>query len=400
MAYERKKGEAGGWIIIGIIIMMIAGVIFAGRFFKNEEKIKSAFNNGKIISFVVSGINSQKLVKGCFAFFFNSASNRVTVVSILPKTYIKFGKNNYHTIEESLVKKISYDTFKESISGLLGMSIDYYIFIDKDNLVKLIDMIGGVEIFSDGVKNIEQNVNIPSGLTLLDGDKSVEYLSFYLPEDKESRYEQLSRNEKLIRGFLKLKDDFNEAFTEKIVTSLFYRLINTDMTVNDLKIFYGEIKKRFNEKKYDYSKGSESIVLYCDRKEDVPGYKYIYIPKKNGNWVRGELKDSIENLKKEFLPDDSTKIVLEILNGTEIIGLGARTKEYLATYGFDILEVGNAESNKMQNTVVIVRGSEQKAEKVADLIRCKRITKDEPYPDKKIDVTLILGLDFDGKEVK
>jgi polyisoprenyl-teichoic acid--peptidoglycan teichoic acid transferase len=397
--YEKKKGELGGWIIIGTIVLMIAGVVFAGRFFKSEEKLKTQFNKGGLVSFVVSGVNDQKLVKGCCAFFFNSKTNRITMVSVLPKTYIKFGKN-YSTIEEALVRKTNYDVFKESVSNLLGRQIDYYVFIEKENFMKLIDMIGGVEIYSDGIKNVDTDTNIPSGLTLLDGDKSIEYLSFNLPENLESRYEQLVRNEKYFSGFLKLKDDFMETFNEKIVLAYIYRLINTDMSENDMKILYGEIRKRFEKKITDYSKGSESLVLYCDKKEDVPGYKYIYIPKKSGDWVKGELKESIENLKKEFLPDDTNKISVEIQNGTEIVGLGVRTRDYLLTYGFDIFEVGNAENSKFQNTMVIVRNSEQKASKLADLIKCKRIVKGDPYPDKKIDVTLVLGKDFDGKEVK
>jgi anionic cell wall polymer biosynthesis LytR-Cps2A-Psr (LCP) family protein len=398
--YERKKGETTGWIIVGVIVLMIAGVVFAGRFFRSEEKLKSAFTNGRMISFVISGVNAQKKIKGCFAFFFNPKTNRVSIVSILPQTYIRFGKSNYLTIEDALIKKTGNDVFKDAISNLLGMPIDYYAFIDKDNFMKLIDMIGGVEIYSDGIKNVDTNTNIPSGLTLLDGDKSIEYLSFSLPERLESRYEQLARNEKFIRGFLRLKDDFAEAFNEKIMLDYLYRLVNTDMSVNDMKIFYSEIRKRFENKISDFSKGSEGIILYCDRKENVPGYKFIYIPKKSGEWVKGELKESIGNIRKEFLPDNTTKIVVEIQNGTDIVGLGVRTKDYLSTYGFDILEVGNADNSKMQNTVVIVRNSEQKASKLAELIKCKRITKGDPYPDKKIDVTLVLGRDFDGKEVK
>jgi hypothetical protein len=41
------------------------------------------------------------------------------------------------------------------------------------------------------------------------------------------------------------------------------------------------------------------------------------------------------------------------------------------------------------------------AKKVADLIRCTRIySKPDPLMDQAVDVTVILGKDFDGRYVK
>ena len=62
--------------------------------------------------------------------------------------------------------------------------------------------------------------------------------------------------------------------------------------------------------------------------------------------------------------------------------------------------MGNAESENYQNTLVIIRRNEQKAIKFADLIQCKKVIKAEEDYNKKVDLTLILGKDFDGQVVK
>ena len=71
-----------------------------------------------------------------------------------------------------------------------------------------------------------------------------------------------------------------------------------------------------------------------------------------------------------------------------------------------MVEVSNADSENYQNTIIIIRDSEQKAKKLGELIRCKEIvktvedTRSTKESNKKIDATLILGRDFDGRIVR
>jgi polyisoprenyl-teichoic acid--peptidoglycan teichoic acid transferase len=397
---EKKKGDFAGWIVIGIILAIIISAIIAAKFFRTEEKLKVSFRNGKIISFVIAGYNDDsKLIKGTLVALFNPTTNRVAIVSIPVKTYTDFGKKNFYTVEEALIKKINYEDFKIAIEKLINHKIDYYIFIEKNNFIKFVDMISGVEVFSPKIKNIEKKIDIPEGITLLDGDKSIEYLSYEVDNKQESTYDHLKRVQNVFRGMLTLKSDFLEDFNEPFILNYLSKTLNTNMTKNDVLIFYNEIKKRYSKNITDFSKGSENIILYCDKKT-IPNYDYILMPKKSGEWVKGEVKESLANLRTKIKIDESGQIFIEIQNGTDIVGLGIRTKKYLETFGFDISDVGNAENNSYPNTIVIIRNSEQKSLKLADLVKCKKVIKGEPYQDKKIDATLILGKDFDGRVVK
>jgi polyisoprenyl-teichoic acid--peptidoglycan teichoic acid transferase len=396
---DKKKGEIVGWLIIGFMICILLGIVIAAQFFRSEEKLEIEFRNGQIISFVIAGYNEDKIVKGVLAVFFNSSTNRIAIISIPVKTYLYFGKSVYYTIEESFTKKIGNDIFKSAIEKILNTRIDYYIYLDKNYFIKFIDMIGGVEVYSPKLKNVEMKVDIPDGLTLFDGDKAVEYLNFILDNKQESTYEHLKRVQNFFRGMLKLKSDFLDNINESIIVNYLYKIITTNLTKNDSLILFHEIKERYKKQVTDFSLGSENIILYCDKKS-IPGYDYILLPKKSGEWIKGEVKEGLANLNKKIKPDETNQIAIEVQNGTDIIGLGLRAKKYLETYGFNILEVLNADNNNYQKTVIITRNSEQKALKLAELIRCKQIVKGESYIDKKIDVTIILGKDFDGNVVK
>ena len=187
------------------------------------------------------------------------------------------------------------------------------------------DLIGGIEIYTTSIKDLEQNINIPSGLNLFDGDKTMEYISYVANDKIESGYDQLKRVQNFIRGVLKLKDDFLESYNQDIIKDYFYKNIITDIGEKDLIFLFEEIKRRFKNKITDFSRGSENIIVYCDRK-NLNENEYVLQPKKSGNWIKGELTEALNNLSKKITNDTDNKIVIEILNGTDIVGFALRTK--------------------------------------------------------------------------
>ncbi len=400
-SFARNRNNITGWIIIAGIFLIIIITVLAGNFFKKEEKIERKIKNGDTLSFLVAAYDDNEVIKGGFVVFFQTKTNRCAVVSILPKTYVSFGKNGYYTFEEALKKKISFKEIQTGISTLIGTDINYYMFIKKNDLVKLIDMNNGVEIYSDGIKLTALDVDIPPGTVLLDGDKAVEYLSFLDPNDKNTEYDQLKRIQTLLKGFLKLKPDFLEQFNREIISNYIYKLFNTNISLNEFQILYREIKnKKIKSGVSDYSMGMTSIILYCDKK-NIPGYDYIYLPKKSDQWFWKEVKDGVDSIKMDYSDEYSGTQSIEILNGTSTVGLASRAGDFLSGFGFNVLSVDNAEGNDFEHTVIISYGDELKAKRLSELIKCSRIVvKDENAENKKIDLTLILGKDFDGKIVR
>lgn len=399
-SYGRDQKVYTGWIIIAIIIVLLISTIFIGQFFKGEEKIKLAFKNGQIVSFLVFATGNENTVKGCFVLLFHTKTNRCSIITILPKTFINFGdKHGYYTIEEALTKNVSYEDCLESISKLIDYNINYYIFIEKSNLIKIIDIIGGVEIDSEGFKLPSLKINIPKGKILLDGDKSVEYLSFLIDNEDNYEYKHLKRIQDYLKGTLSLKKVFFEGLDEKLAVNYIYKIIKTNISTNEFLIIYNEIFKKFNDRIYDYSKGLKNIILYCDKKEAV-GYEFIYMPKKSGDWVKKEVLEAIGDLGIYLKDYDDQRMAIEILNGTDISGLASRARNYLLTYGFNIFEASNAERDDYENTMLIVYKNRQEVKKLADLINCKKIVLSEEPSEKNVDLTLILGKDFDGRIVR
>ncbi len=193
-AFSNNNKEYAGWILIGFIILIIMGTIYLGYFFRGEEKIKLAFKNGSTLSFFVAGVNKDNSIKGGAVIFFQTKTNRITVVSILPKTYIFINdKHGYMTLEDALNKKVILEDITASIAKLIGHEINYYFFINRNNFEKLIDIFEGVDIDSEEYKYPTLKVNIPAGKKTLDGDKSIEFLSFIKDDEPNFEYKQLKK---------------------------------------------------------------------------------------------------------------------------------------------------------------------------------------------------------------
>ena len=100
-----------------------------------------------------------------------------------------------------------------------------------------------------------------------------------------------------------------------------------------------------------------------------------------------------------------------MLNGAGVPGLAGRTAELIRGFGYDVINVGNADSADYAFTEIIDRSNfSGEAEKFAGLINCKRVmtvNEEKPFEegivmpledyDYKADFTLILGRDFNGR---
>jgi len=398
---DKNKGDVIALLLIVVVFLLIGGIFYASQFFKAEEKLKIALDNGQIISFCFANYNENREITKTLVLFYSANTNKVSIVSILPKTYISFNRNSsdYMTIEEAFNKRVTNNEFKDAIGKFLGTKIDYYVYMDNESFIKFIDILEGVEIQNrETINDAHQNVYISSGDVLFNGDKALEYASYIKDDKLESYYQHLNKIQDIVKGLLRIKENFGGDFNEQGISNYIQKLIITNLTQEDIKIIYNEIKKRFENGIIDFSRGIIEIIVYCDRK-NIENGNYILQPKNSGSWIKGEILEAISDLKKEEKIENS-KLVIEIKNGTSIVGLALRTKKHLESFGIKVTETSNADSENYQNTIIIVRDSEQKSRKLGDLIHCKKIVKTTEESNKKIDATLILGKDFDGKIVR
>lgn len=91
--------------------------------------------------------------------------------------------------------------------------------------------------------------------------------------------------------------------------------------------------------------------------------------------------------------DAGERILVEVLNGTQVDGLARETTRRLRAQGIDVVFFGSVRDSVWQTTEVIARrGDTVMAARVRDALAAGAVVL-RPAPELLLDVTVILGMD-------
>ncbi|WP_027085866.1 LCP family protein [Cohnella panacarvi] len=103
----------------------------------------------------------------------------------------------------------------KTIGNLLGLDIQYYVYVDFQGFIKLVDAIGGVDFYvekdmrwSDSADEHKYDINLKKGFQHLDGEKALQYARFR--HDRLSDFTRTGRQRELLKAIAdKLQSGWN-----------------------------------------------------------------------------------------------------------------------------------------------------------------------------------------------
>lgn len=295
------------------------------------------------------------------------------------------------------------EAYISHVEKLLNTDIDHYLYFEKEQLVHVVDLIEGLDLFIPNpveYQSEEGIVLLPSGSVTLDGEKAVLYATYQEPNERES--EQITRHQKFVQAMFKKMGEKSDYLTDNQVHAALMRNIQTDIS----KRAVASLLQSF--KQLDYDQVVFQRVLGNQRQVDGEALLFPYY---EGNLIKETVQQTLVSLRnKEVVSTDELNVTLEILNGTGRNGLAGRTSQVFKSFGYDVARVGNAATQDYERTLVIDwNGDLSSAQQVANVIQCKNVESrmgeateapaTAPGVDV-IDVTIILGKDFDGRYCK
>jgi hypothetical protein len=96
------------------------------------------------------------------------------------------------------------------------------------------------------------------------------------------------------------------------------------------------------------------------------------------------------------IPSPERRITVEVLNGTQRAGVARAATRMLRRRGLDVVFYGNAEAAVESTRVIVRRGDPGAGRDVRQAIGTGRVVV-EPDTLRRVDVSVILGLDFKPK---
>lgn len=414
-------------IFVFLIIVILAGTALFIYFQVRSDAVSTRVDSEEqfAVLFTVSDDNDSLLLTEAMVYepstaraaIFDIPSNMGAILESLERT---------DRVEE-LFRQEGIGAYKSFVGETLGLEIPFYLHFDSESLSTLVDFLTGVNLLvSEPVGQVDLNPDfaasllqdlpdgassqetepgqelpasrfLPAGNVTLEGPKVITYLShsFQGEEDIDAVNRRQSFTESLLERIAQERD----TLLQDRGMDLLEQIVDTNMDRNSLASLIEEIGR------LDTERIVRQRVAGSYRTVDVEGEtRNLLFPHFEGQWLRETVSQVSDSLDAADGPASSAEtIVIEVLNGTTTAGLARQTRDLYQGLGlFEVHDFDNADSNDYEHTQVIDRrGDGRKANRVAEVIQADNVVNQPADdPNTPVDVTVILGQDFDGRYVQ
>jgi len=398
-----SSNDASMFLFIAILLLLAGGIAIAVYGLRSDP-VDEILSSDRVIS-VLYIIEKDEKPLSTFVLMCYPKTRRAAIFDIPGEIGTLLRRINRVDRIDTVYNPNRISFFESEIENLLGIDIIFTIIINARNLGKAVDLIEGVEIFIPlrvDIRGEEGLVLFPSGISRLDGDKAVAYISYKAPdEDSEMA---VFRRQRFFLGFLKRQAEMNDVLKSPAVSHLYQSFLHTSLNQRTRIRLFDEFTT------IDLDR--VNIQTVGGNLREVSG-KTLLIPYYDGNLVKEIVRQVLGTLTNPADGSLTDRVfTVEVLNGTTVSGLAGRTAEILRGFGYDIISIGNAEHSDYEKTLIIDRsGIEGVVRNFAGIIRCGNINYEAPIQDNPEDVlaiqsveyrsdfTLIIGRDFNGRYV-
>ncbi|UCB45427.1 MAG: LCP family protein [Spirochaetota bacterium] len=394
--YNNKRSEFD-WVSILLILLAIAIIIgtILFIFYFRKSKVEELFEKETTISWI-SVENNKRKTESILLNFYNPKTKKLAVLVVPSRTRLKvdYEDKPKYDIVQNIYSNGGAGIVKKTMEKLTDMTFDFYFIYDLNDVERFVDLIEGLEVYSPNNLNYidAQNnifIKIPKGKVKLDGAKTKEFLLF---KHGKSGPKTMVENHRIVaEALLDRIGDVELLIENTRVSKIVTKNIDTNLNKRDLKILVDEMKAVNSSRLLFYRMYGKNTVIENES---------FITPIEDGSWLRVR----IENVKN-FINDEGPSPVgdelnIEILNGSTNPGQAQSLRNYFVEYGFNIVHYGNALRSDYDKTLVIDRiGRPSLAKRIADIINCKEV---HTRIDKTlmVDVTIVIGNDFEGRFVR
>ncbi|WP_420641739.1 LCP family protein [Candidatus Leptofilum sp.] len=295
----------------------------------------------------------------------------------------------------------------QTVETLLGVPIDYYVAVNFEAFVEVVDLIGGINIdvpeaiddpdYPDRCYGFDP-FSIEAGEQHLDGETALKYAR--TRETFGGDIDRAARQQAVILAVRQQIFDLNN-LTQLIgqapqLWQTSQENVRTNMTLDEaiqLALLAQDIPRD----------SIQTAVLNFDYvyNETTPDGREVLVPvRENIRQLRDQLfappaipTPVIENLPALMAAEEAR---VAVLNGTPEFGLAASTQEYLESFGIQVVEIGNADASTYLTSQIITYGSYPNTSRyLTQLMHVPPLNVSSgTNPDGNYDILIIIGNDW------
>jgi len=339
------KADKSVFLLLAIVALLAGGILYTLNVLRSDP-IEEALTGEELINILFVFEHEQKPL-GSYVIMYSPMNNRAAAISVPGDTGKILKTEDKVDRLDSVYRSANIDPYKTEIEELLGLSVSYSVVFETGKLSKIIDVLGGVDIFIPNAIQVygDEIILFSSGNTNLDGDKGIQYIVFELPEEDSN--DPALRRERFFLGLLNSIGEKNGLLRDASIARYFYPFLNTRMNrLTQRKLFQALAALDIDR---------INIQAVSGNYREVSGQRLL-LPYYDGTVIRDVVRQAQRSLVQKTQGTLIERVfTVEILNGTTTTGLASRTAELIRGFNYDVIATGNADRNDYENTEIIDR---------------------------------------------
>ena len=433
---KKKKSKVRKvikWILLILLIAVVAyGCYFGYRVYKNggglsgflatavghDENTLKDLDRINVLILGESGVgDGYKLTDSIMIASYNPKTQEAALLSIPRDTYV--GKRNKNTASQNYLASYKMNAVYrngtnipetiECVSSLTGLDLQYYLLVDTDAVIELVDAIGGVTFnvpidmdYDDPTQDL--HIHLKAGEQLIDGEKAEQLLRFRHNNDGTSYPDEYGDND---IGRMRTQREFIQETMKQLlkVENIFKITELIDIVSNNVKT-----NLDFNVLK-DYVPYAVNFNTENLKTGTLPGVS----EKCNGVWIYTADEEKTEIMVEDLFSDEeiipeeevanviggntvtgkngTKNITIELLNGSGVTTNLTRAAEKLQEAGFQVKKTGKS-STTMSKTTIINRTNQTESVEKEIKTELGVGSIQEGENNANVDFTIIIGKDY------
>lgn len=254
----------------------------------------------------------------------------------------------------------------DTLSSMIGHPIQYYLRVNFDSFVKIVDMINGIDInvpktiHDEDYPTADYGIEIfhlDAGMQHLDGELALKYARTRHVDDD---YGRQRRQQDVIRAV------FDKIRRRDMIPTLISNLPTMLTTLGksvDTNMLWSELSTVVNYANFlrqnDLQGIQQEVIDKRYGQEDYNSYgQWILIPTPSEVRVAvNRYFGKLTALQSDNGALDTSWVRVEILNGTNKSGVAARTRDLLRQQGWNVVSINDADRDDYAETLIISYGA-------------------------------------------
>ena len=413
---KKKRHIVRNLLLFFLILLLIGGGVLGYSIAKNGGGIKGLLattlgeDTTKVeeldpIQFLLLG-QSQNMTDTIMVCSYDPKTQKAAMLSIPRDTFI--GTNKRKATASDKINSVYQGQYPEKVMDevgeLLGIDLQYYVVVDTDGLIELVDAIGGVYFdvpidmkYDDKTQNL--HINLKAGYQLIDGEHAEQLLRFRHNNNGTSYPEEYGDNDygrmRTQREFIKAAVNQTLKASNVLKAGELLDIVSNHVTTN-IDFSY---MKQYIPYAVEFNTDHLNTATLPGESEQCNGvWLFIHDEEEMIGVVNELFNFTQETTEEEQGEEQQTETIgelkVEILNGSGLKSNLTNLTEELKNKGYNVVKTGTTTDTKKTAIVNNTGKSTESANALKTAIGKGTISSTSTKSSSVADFTIIIGEDY------